>query len=84
MPSAIRFPGAIVIPRIRRRFLLEPAEVGVYHCINLCVKRSFLFGTDPICGKNYDHRRQWIQDVVLKNRPDVVQNWSNAEVARRW
>ena len=46
------------MPRIRRRFLLEPAEVGVYHCINRCVRRSFLCGTDPVSGKNYDHRKQ--------------------------
>ena len=62
MPSPIRFPGTIVMPRIRRRFLLAPAEVGVYHCINRCVRCSFLFGTDPISGKHYDHRRPWIQD----------------------
>ena len=96
------------MPRICRRFLLEPSEVGVYHCINRCVRRSFLCGTDQVSGKCYDHRKQWIQDrmqflaaqfgldvlgfsvmsnhihVVLRNRPDVVQNWSDADVARRW
>ncbi|MBI3860928.1 MAG: hypothetical protein HY290_03440 [Planctomycetia bacterium] len=65
-------------------------------------------GDDQISGKNFDHRRQWIQDrigflagqfgldvlgfavmsnhlhVVVRNRPDVVQNWSDLEVARRW
>jgi REP element-mobilizing transposase RayT len=97
-----------VMPRIRRRFLAEPAEVGVYHCVNRCVRRSFLCGTDQASGKSYEHRKQWIQDrmqflagqfgldvlgfavmsnhihVVLRNRPDVVQDWSDAEVARRW
>ncbi len=96
------------MPRIRRRFLVAPTEVGVYHCINRCVRRSFLCGGDPVSGKNYDHRRQWIQDriqflagqfgvdvlgfavmsnhlhVVLRNRPDIVQGWSDADVARRW
>jgi REP element-mobilizing transposase RayT len=96
------------MPRIRRRFLLEPSEVGVYHCINRCVRRSFLCGTDHVSGKCYDHRKQWIQDrmqflaanfgldvlgfsimsnhlhVVLRNRPDVVQSWSDLDVARRW
>jgi len=24
------------MPRIRRRFLLDPAEIGVYHCIKGC------------------------------------------------
>src|SRR6516162_8445937 len=96
------------MPRIRRRFLVDPAEVGVYHCINRCVRRSFLCGSDPVSGKNYEHRRQWMQDriqflagqfgidvlgfavmsnhfhVIVRNRPDVVQGWSDTEVARRW
>jgi REP element-mobilizing transposase RayT len=50
------------MPRIRRRFLLEPAEIGVYHCINRCVRRAFLCGQDPVSGKDFEHRRQWIQD----------------------
>ncbi len=96
------------MPRIRRRFLLDPAEIGVYHCINRCVRRAYLCGHDPVSGKDFEHRRQWIQDrmqflagqfgvdvlgfavlsnhlhVVLRNRPDVVQTWSDIEVARRW
>jgi hypothetical protein len=50
------------MPRIRRRFLLDPAEIGVYHCINRCVRRAYLCGQDPVSGKNFEHRRQWIQD----------------------
>jgi len=96
------------MPRIRRRFLLDPAEIGVYHCINRCVRRAYLCGQDPVSGKDFEHRRQWIQHrlqflagqfgvdvlgfavmsnhvhVVLRNRPDVVQGWSDLEVARRW
>jgi hypothetical protein len=48
--------------RIPRKFLIENAEVGVYHCINRCVRRAFLCGTDEFSGKNFDHRKQWIQD----------------------
>ena len=48
------------MPRIRRRFLLDPAEIGVYHCINRCVRRAFLCGQDPVSGKDFEHRRQWI------------------------
>ncbi len=48
--------------RIRRRFLIDPADVGVYHCINRCIRRSFLCGTDQASGKSYDHRKQWIQN----------------------
>ncbi len=94
--------------RIPRKYLIENADVGVYHCINRCVRRAFLCGTDEFSGKCFDHRKQWIQDrleflagvfgvdvmgfavmsnhlhLVLRNRPDVVTGWSDAEVARRW
>jgi REP element-mobilizing transposase RayT len=43
-------------------FLVDPDSVGVYHCINRCVRRTFLCGDDPLTGKNYDHRKRWIQE----------------------
>jgi len=100
-------PGQ-AMPRIPRKLLIDPTEVAVFHCISRCVRRAFLCGEDRITGRNYDYRRQWIQDrlaflagqfgidllgfavmanhlhVVLRNRPDVVETWSDEEVARRW
>jgi hypothetical protein len=94
--------------RIPRKDRIENADVGVSHCINRCVRRAFLCGTDAVSGKCFDHRKQWIQDrleflagvfgvdvmgfavmsnhmhLVLRNRPDVVREWSDEEVARRW
>jgi REP element-mobilizing transposase RayT len=96
------------MPRIPRKLLIDPTEVGVFHCISRCVRRAFLCGDDRLSGKNFDHRKQWIQDrieflagqlgidvlgfsvmsnhihVVLRNRPDVVREWSDEQVARRW
>jgi len=50
------------MPRIPRKLLIDPADVGVFHCISLCVRRAFLCGEDRLTGRNYDYRRQWIQD----------------------
>ena len=96
------------MPRIPRKFVFDPTEVGVYHCINRCVRRAYLCGTDYVSGKCFDHRKEWIQQrleflarhlavdvlgfsimsnhihLVVRNRPDVVRNWSDDEVARRW
>ena len=94
--------------RIPRKELIEETEVGIYHCINRCVRRAFLCGQDALTGKNFDHRKVWIRErleflagqfsievcgfavmsnhlhLVLRNRPDIVSNWSDEEVARRW
>jgi hypothetical protein len=76
------------MPRIPRKFLFDPTKVGMYHCISRCVRRAFLCGVDRLSGKNFDHRKQWIQDrleflagqfgidilgfAVMSNHLDVV------------
>lgn len=96
------------MPRPLRSELFNPHEVGIVHCIQRCVRRAFLAGEDPVTGKDYSSRRDWIRDrleclasvfgldvltyailsnhmhVILRTRPDVVAQWSDAEVAQRW
>ena len=96
------------MPRPLRAELFDPNEVGIVHCIQRCVRRAFLAGEDPVSGKNYEFRREWIRarleclasvfgldvltyailsnhmHVILRTRPDVVAQWSDEEVARRW
>ena len=50
------------MPRLPRKLVFERTEKGVYHCINRCVRRAFLCGSDPVSGKNYEHRKQSLQD----------------------
>jgi REP element-mobilizing transposase RayT len=96
------------MPRPLRAELFDPKEVGIVHCIQRCVRRAFLAGQDPVTGKNYESRREWIRErleclasvfgldvltyailsnhmhVILRTRPDVVSQWSDHEVAKRW
>lgn len=46
--------------RTPRREVFDPDTVGVYHCFNRIVRRSFLCGVDPHTGKDYSHRRDWL------------------------
>ncbi len=94
--------------RLARVEVFATDEVAIVHVMNRTVRRCFLLGYDPITGRNYDHRKVWIDEqladqarhfgidllcqaimsnhlhLVLRSRPDVVQEWSDEEVARRW
>jgi len=35
----------------------DPSEVAILHVIDRVTRRCFLFGFDPVSGKNFDHRR---------------------------
>ena len=94
--------------RLPRKYVFEAHEVGIYHCINRCVRRAYLCGFDAVSQVSFEHRRRWLQDrlmflagvmgldvlgfcvmsnhlhLVVRNRPDLVGQWSPEEVARRW
>jgi len=96
------------MPSYARKDIVADGEVAMFHCVSRCVRRAWLCGQDPVSGKSYDHRKQWIRDrleelagvfaldicgfavmanhvhLVLRTRPDIVESWSDEEVARRW
>jgi REP element-mobilizing transposase RayT len=47
-----------------RKNLVSVEETPYYHLVTRCVRRTFLCGVDPTSGKNYEHRRQWIEDRI--------------------
>ena len=49
------------IPR-KNPFCLEAALW--YHCTLHCVRRVFLCSRDKLSGKNFEHRRRWMEDRI--------------------
>jgi putative transposase len=45
-----------------RKFLIDPELPLPYHLVSRCVQRAFLCGVDPLTGKDYSHRKQWLID----------------------
>ncbi|MFN5287287.1 MAG: hypothetical protein ACK5KS_20910, partial [Planctomyces sp.] len=88
--------------RLARVEVFATDEIAVVHVMNRTVRRCFLMGYDSVSGRNYDHRKVWIDEqlvyqakhfgidllcqaimanhlhLVLRSRPDVVQEWSDA------
>ena len=47
--------------RMARAEVFSPDEIAIVHVMNRTVRRCFLLGDDPISGKNFDHRKDWME-----------------------
>ena len=47
-----------------RSTLVSVSDTPYYHVVSRCVRRAFLCGFDTSTGKNYEHRRQWIETRI--------------------
>ncbi|SHO56661.1 transposase [Vibrio quintilis] len=45
---------------------IDLAVTPYYHCVSRCVRRSFLCGEDAVSGRSYEHRRDWLEQRILK------------------
>lgn len=74
-------------------------DTPCYHCYSRVVRRAFLCGDDAYSGKNYDHRRSWVESLlfeleavfaidvvafaVMSNHPHMVQR-VDIDSTNRW
>ena len=48
-----------------RAHLVDTENGGFYHCYSRCVRRAWLCGRDPSSGHSFEHRRAWIEQLLL-------------------
>ena len=48
--------------RTPRGDVFHPSEVAIAHVVQRCVRRFYLMGYDRHSRRNYDHRKQWLED----------------------
>jgi hypothetical protein len=49
-----------------RRQLVNPNHAGTYHCVNRCVRRSWLCGLDDYTNQSFEHRKPWVEARILE------------------
>ena len=47
--------------RAPRKSVVHADNLGVYHCIQRCIRRVFLCETDAVSGASIEYQRAWIQ-----------------------
>ena len=49
-----------------RSEIVDRENGGIYHLGSRCVRRAMLCGRDPHTGRDFSHRRAWIEDRLLE------------------
>ena len=49
-----------------RSQLVDPTQAGTFHCVNRCVRRSWLCGFDKYLRQSFEHRKSWVEARILE------------------
>jgi hypothetical protein len=54
----------VAMARLARVEVFASDEIALVHVMNRTVRRCFLMGNDPLTGKNFDHRKGWMEEEL--------------------
>lgn len=63
-PDRVEDTGMAQLARVE---LFSPDEIACVHVMNRAVRRCFLMGDDPVSGKNFNHRKGWMQTKLVQH-----------------
>lgn len=52
--------------RVNREEVFGPNEIAVVHVVGRTVRNCYLLGNCSSTGKNYDHRKVWIEKILVR------------------
>ena len=55
--------------RLARAEIFDPAEIVAVHLIGKKVRSCYLMGVDERSGKNFDHRKRWLDEKLKHLQP---------------
>ncbi len=56
----------MVCMTVARSELIDREKGGYHHLVMRCVRRTWLCGKDPLTGRDYSHRKAWIERRMLE------------------
>ena len=68
--------------RLARVEVFAADEIAIVHVMNRTVRRCFLLGDDPVSGKNFDHRKRWLDEQLIHQAFEMGSG-VNSQMARR-
>ena len=50
---------------IARMYIVDAHSSGAYHIVTRCVRRAWLCGRDALTGRDFSHRKRWIEERIF-------------------